>query len=145
MSGLGAEVQPGLLTQRFGQVKGETEVALAAMTNQPPPAGQRPLAGMSVRPAGVDPHGHTALEPFVPRPPTLGLRMTRALLGPVFRATYPAMCSPTLPLGIFLAKAAMGSYSAQLAAEAQKAKDVEWVGANFPIVNNAAFRRLMQL
>ncbi|CAK7237472.1 hypothetical protein SBRCBS47491_009987 [Sporothrix bragantina] len=151
VSGLGAETKPGMMTQRFGKIKGEVEVALAEMTNQTPnPApgsGLRPFLGSSVRPAGVDPHGHTALAPYVPDVPQLSLRLTRVFLAPVLRVAYPSMISPTLPLGMFLAGSAMGKYSAQLTNEATKrAGDVEWYGGNkFAIVNNTAFRRIMNL
>ncbi|CAK7225613.1 hypothetical protein SCUCBS95973_005925 [Sporothrix curviconia] len=151
VSGLGAETKPGMLTQRFGKVKGETEVSLADMTNKEPnPApgsGLRPFLGSSVRPAGVDPHGHTALAPYVPPVPQLSLKLTRLFLAPVIRATYPSMVSPTLPLGTFLAGSALGQYDAQLTNSAtKKAGDVEWYGGSkFAIVNNTAFRRIMNL
>ncbi|CAK7262772.1 hypothetical protein SEPCBS119000_000155 [Sporothrix epigloea] len=151
VSGHGAETKPGRMTQRFGRVKGEVEVALAEMTNQRPnPApgsGLRPFIGSSVRPAGVDPQGHTALTPYVPEVPQLSMRLTRTILGPVLRATYPSMVSPTLPLGTFLAGSALGKYSSQLVSEATKtAGDVEWYGGcQFAIVNNTAFRRIMEL
>ncbi|CAK7566949.1 MAG: hypothetical protein SEPTF4163_004906 [Sporothrix epigloea] len=151
VSGHGAETKPGMMTQRFGRVKGEVEVALAEMANkQPNPApgsGLRPFLGSSVRPAGVDPHGHTAIAPYVPEAPQLSLRLTRTVLSPLLRATYPSMVSPTLPLGTFLAGSALGRYSAQLESEATKAAgDVEWYGGSqFPIVSNTAFRRIMKL
>ncbi|CAK7201140.1 hypothetical protein SEUCBS139899_003842 [Sporothrix eucalyptigena] len=145
VSGLGAETKPGLMTQRFGKIKGEVEVKLAEMTNKDPAPGERPFLGSSVRPAGVDPHNHATLAPYVPDVPSISLKLTRVLLAPVLRVTYPSIMSPTAPLGVFLAKQAMGSYSADLVSEATKrANDVEWVGgARFAIVNNTAFRRIM--
>lgn len=152
VSGMGAETTPGMMTARFGKVKGETEVALAEMTNgtaggeaATSPSG-RPFLGLSVRPAGVDPHGHTALLPFVPKAPSMGLEVLRAVVAPALRFVYPSMISPTLSLGTFLAESAMGKYSTvQLAAEAAKHKDIETVGNRFYIVNNTAFRRLVGL
>ena len=151
VSGHGAATQPGMMTQFFGKVKGAVEVALADMTNaEPNPvpgSGLRPFLGSSVRPAGVDPHGHMALQPYVPPVPQLSLRLTRTLLAPMLRVTYPNIMSPTQPLGTFLARSAMGQYSADLVSEATKrAGDVEWYGGNkFAIVNNTAFRRIMKL
>ncbi|KAL1893746.1 hypothetical protein Sste5346_006249 [Sporothrix stenoceras] len=151
VSGLGAETKPGITTARFGKVKGETELALAEMTNgkageaSTSPSG-RPFLGLSVRPAGVDPHGHDALQAFVPPAPSFALDLTRKFLAPVLRVVYPSMISPTLPLGQFLAGTAMGKYSTvQLAEEAVKHKDIETVGSRFQIVNNTALRRLMGL
>ncbi|KJR87292.1 nucleoside-diphosphate-sugar epimerase [Sporothrix schenckii 1099-18] len=151
VSGEGAQTKPGRTTARFGVVKGQTELALANITNGPAgdaataPAG-RPFLALSVRPGGVDLHGHAALAPFAPKPPSLAYQIMGAALLPVLRTVYPGMLSPTLPLGTFLAETAMGKYSiATLAAEAAKRKDVEAVGSRFHIVNNSAFRRLMGL
>jgi len=62
-----------------------------------------------------------------------------AVLGPIFRAALPGRCSPTQPLGKFLAEMAMGKWEDKLAEPG-----FEKLG-EFCIVGNAAFRRLSGL
>ncbi|KAH8651073.1 nucleoside-diphosphate-sugar epimerase [Xylariales sp. PMI_506] len=136
VSGAGATTTPGRFSQIFARVKGETELALAAMRNAHPAT----FHAVSVRPAGIDPSAHEAIHAYVPRPP-LGYRIAAPVLLPALRAFYPQMVSPTEPLGRFFAELAMGRHKDQFAAPA---KDVQMVG-EFPILENTVFRRLAGL
>ncbi|KAK8010222.1 hypothetical protein PG990_009187 [Apiospora arundinis] len=137
VSGAGATTAPGRFTSLFGQVKGETELALAAMMRN---HSQQRFRALSMRPAGVDGTGHAAIQPYLPTPP-LALRMMRPVLLPAIRGLAPAFHSPTEPLGRFLTELAMGRHGEQLRAEG---KGLQMVG-EFPILENSVFRRIAKL
>ncbi|EFW99899.1 nucleoside-diphosphate-sugar epimerase [Grosmannia clavigera kw1407] len=139
VSGEGATTSPGITTTRFGRVKGETELALAALAAEPKSDSESPLAAISVRPAGVDPTHHDAILPYIP-PVSLSLNLMRNVLLPPLRFAYPPMISPTRPLGQFLADIALGRFDGRLTGHG-----IELVGGQSPILSNVAFRRLAGL
>ncbi|KAI0195501.1 putative nucleoside-diphosphate-sugar epimerase [Astrocystis sublimbata] len=131
VSGHGASTAPpGRFTPIFSRVKGETEIALAALRKQNPL-----LHASSVRPATVDCSAHAAIKPYVPTPPLVYRMIFPVLLAPM-RVAMPGLHSPTLELGRFLTEMAMGKHPVTA-----PAPDVEMIG-DFPILENAAFRRL---
>ncbi|CAN8102790.1 unnamed protein product [Discula destructiva] len=134
VSGDGATQQPGRFTPIFGRVKGETETQLAAMRAANPAS----FHASSVRPAFIDAAAHDAIKPYLP---PSGL--AKAVLGPPFgmvaRTFWKSMCSPTEPLGKFLAEMAMGRWDASF-----RGLGVETLG-ELPVLENAAFRRLARL
>ncbi|KAK7996746.1 hypothetical protein PG989_004786 [Apiospora arundinis] len=127
VSGAGATTEPGRFTSLFGRVKGETELALAAMMRN---HSQQRFRALSMRPAG----------PYLPTPP-LALRVMRPVLLPAIRGLAPAFHSPTEPLGRFLTELAMGRHGEQLRGEG---KGLQMVG-EFPILENSVFRRIAKL
>ncbi|GAP86968.1 putative nucleoside-diphosphate-sugar epimerase [Rosellinia necatrix] len=130
VSGNGATTEPGRFSPIFARVKGETEIALAALRKM------NPLMHISsVRPAAVDATAHEAIKQYIPPAPMAYRMMAPLLLTPV-RIGLPSFHSPTLELGRFLTEMAMGKYPVTSAA-----KDVSMIG-EFPILENAAFRRL---
>ncbi|KAK8042883.1 nucleoside-diphosphate-sugar epimerase, partial [Apiospora phragmitis] len=136
VSGAGATTDPGRFTSLFGRVKGETELALAALMRKPCDR----LRAMSVRPAGVDGGAHAAIRPYLPTPP-LALRLMVPVLMPAIRSLAPGFHSPTEPLGRFLVELAMGRHAEQLRVEGN---GVQRVG-EFPILENSVFRRWAKL
>lgn len=135
VSGEGATVEPGCLTPLFGRVKGETEKALAELRGASPR-----FRASSLRPAFVDAAQHGAIRPYAPARGAAWDAML-AVLGPPIRVLAKRGWSPTRPLGRFLAEMAMGRWDAQVAAGGPA---VEKLG-EFPILGNAAFRRLAGL
>lgn len=130
VSGAGATTEPGRFSAIYARVKGETEIALAALRKQNPL-----LHTSSVRPAGVDPTAHEAIKQYIPAPPLVYRALLPFLLTPI-RVGMPSFHSPTLELGRFLTEMAMGKYSVS-----SPAKDIAMIG-EFPILENSAFRRL---
>ncbi|KAK8080817.1 hypothetical protein PG997_008635 [Apiospora hydei] len=137
VSGGGATTEPGRFSSLFARVKGETELALAAMRNNSP---QR-FHAMSMRPAGVDGSAHEAIRPYLPTPP-LALRLMVPVLLPVMRNLTPRFHSPTEPMGRFLTELAMGRHAEQV--RGAEGKGVQMVG-EFPIVENSVFRKIAKL
>ncbi|KAI1172017.1 putative nucleoside-diphosphate-sugar epimerase [Nemania sp. FL0916] len=131
VSGHGATTEPGRFSPIFARVKGETELALAALRKTNPL-----MHNISVRPAGVDAFGHEAILRYIPARP-LPIRVLHSVVGTPIRNLVPSFHSPTAELGRFLTETAMGKHSAT-----PPAKDVAMVG-DFPIFENTAFRRLM--
>jgi hypothetical protein len=124
-----------MFTSLFARVKGETELALAAMRKANPK-----FQVDSLRPAMVDYSAHKSLGPYMP---AQGMVMgaTLAVLGPVVRTAWRGMASPTEPLGRFLAECAMGKYQGRF-----QGKGMAKVGdSGMTIVENTGFRRLAGL
>lgn len=135
VSGEGTTHQPGLFSSLFARVKGETELALAAMRSVNPH-----FRVDAVRPAMVDWTAHESLSPYRPNH-GLVVNSTMALLGPVVRMAWRGLASPTEPLGRFLAECAMGKWQDHF-----KGKGFEKVGeSGFTVVSNVGFRRLAGL
>lgn len=102
VSGEGATTTPGMLTARFGVVKGRTEAALLALSKDPAYPTFKPY---SLRPAGVDPRGHAEIHGFIPViSGFLGLARHGALN--VLDTVYKAGVSPTKDLGRVLTELA---------------------------------------
>lgn len=133
VSGRGATQEPGRFTPIFGRVKGETEVALAALRKQNPL-----FRAVSVRPAGVDASAHEAIRNYIP-PRPLAYRLASPFLLTAIRVGVPSIHSPTLELGRFLTEMAMGKHS-----NTPPAQDIAMIG-EFPILENSAFRRLVSI
>ncbi|KAI1738642.1 putative nucleoside-diphosphate-sugar epimerase [Xylaria scruposa] len=130
VSGRGATTEPGRFTPIFGRVKGETEIALAALRKQNPL-----MQASSVRPAAVDGTAHEAIKKYLPTAPLVYRMMAPLLLTPI-RVGMPGMHSPTLELGRFLTEMAMGKHLIT-----SPAPDIAMIG-EFPLLENPAFRRL---
>lgn len=142
VSGEGATHSPGLFTPLFGRVKGETELALAALNDDPSqPGGFR---AVTVRPAAVDGSAHAAIRAYVPRLGVLRGTMT-AVLGPVMRTRpFRDYLSPTEPLGRFLTEVAMGKWEGP----GVEGPGVERTGpgeSGGVVIGNAGFVRLAGL
>jgi hypothetical protein len=137
VSGAGSTFTPGLFTSLFGRVKGETELALAAMVDRDPAAWQ----AVTVRPAAPDFAAHDAIKPYVPAQGAVR-HVADAVLLPIIRTAAKSLWAPTAPLGTFLTEMAMGKWDAGRLA----GPGVEKVGENgFFVVENGAFRRAMGL
>ncbi|KAB5511548.1 putative nucleoside-diphosphate-sugar epimerase [Coniochaeta sp. 2T2.1] len=133
VSGDGATSKPGAFTPLYARVKGEAEVALAEVRKANPR-----LHANSVRPGFVDWAGHDAIMPyFSPRP--MMKQIAIIVFRPVFRAALPGRCSPTQPLGRFLAEMAMGKWEEEL-----NGPGFEKIG-ELCVVSNSNFRRLSGL
>ncbi|KAI0394162.1 putative nucleoside-diphosphate-sugar epimerase [Xylariaceae sp. FL0594] len=132
VSGHGATTEPGRFAAIFARVKGETEVALAALRRQNPW-----LHAMSVRPAAVDGSAHEAIKRYLPTPPILIRMLGSVLLTPI-RVGLPSLHSPTEELGRVLTELAMGRHVLT------PGKDIATIG-EFPILENSALRRLAAL
>ncbi|KAI1163769.1 putative nucleoside-diphosphate-sugar epimerase [Nemania serpens] len=131
VSGGGATTEPGRFSPIYARVKGETEIALAALRKQ------HPLMHISsVRPGAVDASAHEAVKQYIPTPSVWYRAALPVLMTPI-RVGLPGMHSPTLELGRFLTEMAMGKH-----AITAPAKDIEMIG-EFPILENSAFRRLL--
>lgn len=133
VSGDGATFEPGTFTPLYARVKGEAEMALAEAGKAHPQ-----LHTYTVRPGFVDLVSHDAIKPYVSPRPVLK-QAAIAVFGPVYRAALPSRCSPSQPLGKFLAEMAMGRW------------DEEINGPSFQrieglvVVGNHDFRRLSGL
>ncbi|KAI8626528.1 putative nucleoside-diphosphate-sugar epimerase [Xylariaceae sp. FL1651] len=133
VSGNGATTEPGRFSPIFSRVKGETELALAAIRKQNPL-----MHTSSVRPAAIDPTAHDAIKQYIPTPPLAYRMMASFLLAPI-RIGVPNFHSPTQELGRFLTEMAMGSH-----ANFSPTKDISMIG-EFPILENSAIRRLARM
>ncbi|KAI1813211.1 putative nucleoside-diphosphate-sugar epimerase [Poronia punctata] len=132
VSGAGATVQPGRFSAIFARVKGETEVALAALRKQNPS-----MHTMSIRPAAVDATAHEAIKNYLPTSPLVYRMMAPFVLTPI-RVLVPSFHSPTQELGRVLTELAMGQH------RITPSKDVATIG-DFPILENSALRRVAAL
>lgn len=105
VSGEGATHNPGMFTQLFGKVKGETEKSLLAIASVP----SSTLRVYNVRPGGVDPSNQPDVAEVI-LPKFLNTVPKQALwkFMPVFRALMPGMLSPTRELGKVLTEIAVG-------------------------------------
>lgn len=135
VSGEGSTLEPGRLTPIFGRVKGETEKALAEMRRTNPS-----FHASSIRPAFVDAAQHDAIKPYIPAK-GLAWGAMMAVVGPPVRSFAKGSWSPTLPMGRFMTEMAMGRWDEGMRAGGPA---VEKIG-EFPILGNAAFRRLAGL
>ncbi|KAK7955958.1 nucleoside-diphosphate-sugar epimerase [Apiospora aurea] len=141
VSGAGATTEPGRFSSLFARVKGETELALAAMRNNNNRNPHQGFHALSMRPAGVDGSAHEAIRPYLPTPP-LPLRLMAPVLLPAMRNLTPRFHSPTEPMGRFLTELAMGLHAEQV--RGAEGKGVQMVG-ELPIVENAVFRKIAKL
>ncbi|KAI1109106.1 putative nucleoside-diphosphate-sugar epimerase [Nemania sp. NC0429] len=131
VSGGGATTKPGRFSPLYARVKGETEIALAALRKQ------NPLMHISsARPGAVDSSAHEAIKKYTPGPPVWYRAAIPVLMTPI-RVGLPGMHSPTLELGRFLTEMAMGKHVVT-----SPARDIEMIG-EFPILENSAIRRLV--
>ncbi len=133
VSGNGATLEPGRFAQIFARVKGETELALAALRKANPL-----FHALSVRPAVIDPAAHDAIKPYIPNQAFV-IQAARAVMGPFVKIGLPKLYSPTEELGRVLTELAMGKHTNQFTAN-----DIRKVG-EFPILENSALRRLAAL
>jgi hypothetical protein len=123
-----------MFTPIFGRVKGETELLLAEMQKANPR-----FRVESVRPAFIDYGDHKSIHPYLHQ--TASKQAWNTATGPIFRSAFRRFCSPTEPLGKFLAECAMGKWDGQY-----KGPGFETVGdSGFTIVHNNGFRALAGL
>jgi hypothetical protein len=130
VSGAGATTEPGRFSAIFARVKGETELALAALRKQNPL-----MHTVSARPAAVDATAHKAVHDYLPTPP-LSYRMMAPLFLTPIRVALPSFHSPTEELGQVLTEMAMGKHLIT-----SPARDISMIG-QFPILENSALRKL---
>ena len=133
VSGEGAAHKPGMFTQLFGRVKGETEMALGDLSEK---SGGK-LRADSVRPGAVDAQGHEAIAPFLQKrewwySPTI------AVMRPGLKMLAKSFHSPTLEMGTFMTRMAMGQVDGRLEGSGAFRYGPSWV------VPNAAIRKMMQ-
>ncbi|KAI0532268.1 hypothetical protein GGR58DRAFT_490783 [Xylaria digitata] len=133
VSGRGATTDPGWFSPIFARVKGETEIALAALRKRNPL-----FHASSARPAAVDGTAHEAIQKYRPTAPLLYRTLAPFLYMPL-RFGLSSMHSPTQPLGRFLTEMAMGKHPVT-----SPAQDISMIG-QFPILENSAIRRLVGL
>ena len=106
VSGEGATTSPGMMTARFGKVKGEAEFQLLQLSKQEE---YQRLRVFSARPAGVDSFEHQEVKDAQKeRPVGMTAKLAKPLF-PVFRALYKDMISPTKELGDALVALASGN------------------------------------
>jgi len=134
VSGEGATLEPGMFTPLYARIKGETELALAAVRKASPR-----LHANTVRPGFVDWVEHDVIKPYV-SPRAFVKQTAITLIGPIYRAAFPGSCSPSQPLGKFLAEMAMGKWEEEISGGSGFGKIGE-----FAIVTNHDFRRLSGL
>lgn len=138
VSGGGATFTPRPWTPLFGQVKGETELALLALAKRgsSPYASSLPLAVYSARPSAVDGHNQPWLwKPLLRDKRSAWQRMyLTALLGPI-RAVGGSIHSPTDELGKVLVDMALREGNAGYTGDGVE-------GDEGRVLNNAALRRL---
>lgn len=134
VSGEGATQKPGRFSAIFARVKGETEQALADLTE----ASKGRLQADSVRPAFVDASQHDSIKPYIPDPGFM-YNATTTLLGPVIRGCMTGMHSPTPILASFLTEMAIGAKDSSLPSSGAFRLGPSW------IVPNVAIRSVMGL
>ncbi|KAF3043041.1 hypothetical protein E8E11_005894 [Didymella keratinophila] len=126
VSGEGATQTPGIFTQLFGRVKGQTEAALFDFRKQNPS-----FRAISVRPGGVDWTAHPEIKPFIPAQPAWKAAMIRPM-----NLVYKNMMTPTQPMGRVFTELAMSK------GEPLKGTGVELEGT---LLTNIGIRRLSGL
>ncbi|KAJ5767502.1 hypothetical protein N7533_000085 [Penicillium manginii] len=134
VSGEGATQEPGMFSQLFAKVKGETESLLGDISAKNPGTFQVD----SVRPAAVDPTGHEAIKPYLPDHGFLYKVMGTTLM-PVVKNFYKSFHSPTPELGSFLTQLAMGKMDSKI-----QGPGVFRLGGGY-VVENKAVRRMMAM
>lgn len=97
VSGEGATQKPGIFTQLYGRVKGQTEAALFEFRKQNPN-----FRAISVRPGGVDWTAHPEIKSFIPNQPAWKAAMIRPM-----NLLYKNMMTPTQPMGRVFTELAM--------------------------------------
>lgn len=132
VSGYGATTEPGRFSAIFARVKGETELALAALRKQHPL-----MHTMTARPAGVDGSDNEATQKYLPTSPLSTRLMGPFLLTPI-KYLVPSFHSPTGELGKVLTELALGKHADSLTSSTS---DISMIG-QFPIIENTALRRL---
>lgn len=139
-------MHPGRLTPYFGRIKGEAEVALSgvqsASSSSSSSSGQQstPTPGLcvtAVRPGLIDPHGHGAIEAYVPARAGATATM-EAVLGPVMRCCWRGGLAETAPLGVFLTEVATGRWEGRLVPGVDGVEDV----GGMSVVPNVVWKRL---
>jgi len=129
VSGEGATTTPGLLTARFGIVKGRTEAALLALSKDPAYSTFKPY---SLRPGGVDPGQHREIHEYLPVNSWFKKYAGIGFLG-VMNTVYAGMVSPTKDLGRVLTELAASD------GEPLEGKGIDGEGRT---ISNIAMRRL---
>ncbi|KAL6861144.1 hypothetical protein J3F83DRAFT_762965 [Trichoderma novae-zelandiae] len=130
VSGEGATQEPGHFTATFARTKGETEVALAEMSNE-----LRTMRAYSVRLGAVDASQHDAIKKYIPDPGAL-YRAMGTFLYPVIRSLMPLGLSPTDIASECLCKMAMGKLDDKLEGPGAVRNGLSWT------LNNKAMRRV---
>ncbi|KAK1237784.1 hypothetical protein MKX07_003620 [Trichoderma sp. CBMAI-0711] len=130
VSGEGATQEPGHFTPMFSRIKGETEAALAEMSNE-----LRTMRVHSVRLGGVDASRHDAIKKYIPDPGAL-YRAMGSILYPVMRTLLPLGLAPTDVAGDYLVKMAMGKLDDRLEGPGAVKNGLSWT------LNNKAMRRV---
>lgn len=130
VSGEGATQEPGHFTATFARTKGETEIALAEMSNE-----LHTMRAYSVRLGGVDASNHDAIKEYIPDPGALYRAMGNTLY-PVIRSLMPLSLAPTDILGDCLSKMAMGKLDDKLEGPGAFQTGLSWT------LNNKAMRRV---
>ncbi|KAK3352498.1 nucleoside-diphosphate-sugar epimerase [Lasiosphaeria hispida] len=136
VSGEGSTLAPGRFTPIFGRVKGETELALAAMRRVNPL-----LQANTVRPAFVDWAGNQAVAPYIPAQGAGRSLLASALRLPMRAGYMTGLWSPTEPLGRYLAEMAAGKFDEA----GMVGPGFEKLEGGFTVVNNPGFRKLAGL
>jgi len=130
VSGEGATTNPGMLTRRFGVVKGQAELALLDLASKTPS-----FKPFSVRPGGVDPTDHEAIKPALEgHAGAWYVKFLMPTVMPLIKGLMPSMHSPTEELGKFLVDLALSS------GEPLEGDDIE----KGRIVPNTVARRLFR-
>jgi len=128
VSGEGATTTTGMLTARFGVVKGRTEAALLALSKRVPD-----FKPYSVRPGGVDPVDHPELQAFLPQ--------RGGLFGAV-EVPLRAVVRTILPRGMFTPTKDLGKVLTDLACGNGVALEGKGVEAEGRTVSNVGIRRI---
>lgn len=131
VSGEGATLTPGILTPRFGVVKGRAEAALLALSKEEQ---YKSLKVYSARPAAVDRIGHTEIAPYMDgRPEGFAKKLEKPVLVAI-RAVWKSFISPTKPLGDALVQLAAG--------DGERLPDGPGISGEGRTVANVALRRM---
>jgi hypothetical protein len=126
VSGEGATQTPGMLTARYGRVKGETETALFDFAKQHPM-----LKVFNIRPGGVDCSKHPEIHPFIPKQ-----EWWKNVMIPPLNVAYKSIMTPTRPMGRIMTELAMSK------GEPLQGSGIEMEGT---LMTNAALRRMAGL
>ncbi|KAJ2972273.1 hypothetical protein NQ176_g7250 [Zarea fungicola] len=132
VSGEGATQNPGRFSAIFARVKGETEQALANLTEKSNGA----LQADSVRIGAVDASQHDSIKPYIPDKGFVYNAAT-PLLFSVIRGLMADRHSPTPMIGSFLTEMALGAKDSSLQSSGAFRLGPSW------IVPNVAIRKAM--
>ncbi|EGR48021.1 uncharacterized protein TRIREDRAFT_62977 [Trichoderma reesei QM6a] len=130
VSGEGATPEAGHFTPTFARIKGETEVALAEMSNE-----LRTMRVYSVRLGGVDASRHDAIKKYIPDPAAV-YRAVGSILYTVMRTLMPLGLAPTDVAGDCFVRMAMEKLDDRLEGPGAVKNNLSW------ILNNKAMRRV---